>query len=202
MFQDIGYPCPHACSAAFAAGIDVLTLCVEERRVQSLQMVNARRIIPVDMDDVEPENVLPPIVKRPSERPKKIRMRRTQDELPSRITSCSGCKKRGHNIRTCPDKKRLIERFFDEIPDSKTLLFLASRRLSTQSASRSLIPFKRHSGRSGAESMTPPPDVLVCFGERLKRSGPLSFCLLFCCLAFFRDVRPCFLKMIFGLCPL
>ena len=108
LLQDVPRPrvsMPHACSAAFAAGIDVLTLCIEERRVQSLQMVYARGIIPIDMDDVESENVLPPIVKRPSGRPKKIRMRSTQEELPSRITSCSGCKKRGHNIRTSPDKK-------------------------------------------------------------------------------------------------
>ena len=85
-FQDLGYPCIHACAAAQTAGVDVLSLCIHERRVGALQRVYEQGVALVDMENVPTEVVLPPIVQRQPGRPKSRRIRRAQEERPSRIT--------------------------------------------------------------------------------------------------------------------
>ena len=102
-FQDLGHPRVHACSAALKADVDVLGLCIEERRVGSLQMVYARGIIPVDLDTVPVEDALPPIVQRLPGRPKTKRIRRAHEDRPSTIHFCSLCGERGHTRKTCPE---------------------------------------------------------------------------------------------------
>ena len=101
MFQDLGYPCVHACIAALTAGVDIETLCIFERRIGALRMVYANGIVPVDIDSIEPEDLDPPTVQRQRGRPMIRRIRR-QIEEQKRANFCSLCHERGHNKRTCP----------------------------------------------------------------------------------------------------
>ena len=102
MFQDLGIPCPHACSAAFKANVDYRTLYIDERRVGSLQAVYRAGIIPVDLERVEPVALLPPLVQRQAGRPKVKRIRRPNEDRPRRIYLCSLCGEAGHTRKTCP----------------------------------------------------------------------------------------------------
>ena len=63
-FQDYGYPCNHACAAAFLAGVDITSLCIDERRVGTLRRVYEMRIIPVDIETILPIPLEPPLVQR------------------------------------------------------------------------------------------------------------------------------------------
>ena len=103
MFEDLGIPCVHACCAALASGVSIPALCIEERRVGTLQLVYSEGISMVDIENVPSEPILPPLVKRLPGRPRTKRIRRAEEDRPTRITSCSFCGKRGHNIRTCPE---------------------------------------------------------------------------------------------------
>ena len=104
LFQDLGYPCIHACSAALKAGVDIATLCIDERRVGSLQAVYQFGIVPVDLETIQPMALLPPLVQRQTGRPKVKRIRSRIEDSQKRVYFCSFCHKRGHNVKTCPEK--------------------------------------------------------------------------------------------------
>ena len=101
-FQDHGFPCAHACSAALKANVDYRTLCIDERRVGSLQAVYRVGIIPVDIETIEPVALLPPLVVRQAGRPMVNRIRRKNEDLPGRIYTCGLCAGDGHTKKTCP----------------------------------------------------------------------------------------------------
>ena len=103
MFQDLGYPCVHACSAAIMAGVDVPSLCIEARRVRALQAVYARGVVPADIEDVPSEPVLPPIPRRLPGRPHVSRFRPAHETRQKRENFCSKCHRSGHNRTTCPE---------------------------------------------------------------------------------------------------
>ena len=105
MFQDLGYPCAHACAAALETQIDIMTLCIDERRIGALRAVYEMGIIPVDVESVQSMVLLPPLVHRLPGRPKSKRIRSKAEDRYKRANFCSQCGKRGHNIRTCPDKE-------------------------------------------------------------------------------------------------
>ena len=103
-FQDYGYPCKHACSAALQAGVDIPSLCIDERRVGALRRVYAFGIIPVDLLTIPSIPLEPPIVQRQAGRPKANRIRRWDEGRPKRINLCSLCGETGHNKKTCPQR--------------------------------------------------------------------------------------------------
>ena len=102
-FQDYGYPCNHACSAALLAGVDIASLCIDERRVGALQRVYETGIIPVDIDTIPSIPLEPPLVHRQAGRPKVNRIRRRDEDRPKRIYFCSLCGETGHTKKTCPE---------------------------------------------------------------------------------------------------
>ena len=104
MFQDLGYPCAHACSAALLAGVDIPSLCIDERRVGTLRTVYEFGIIPVDIENVHPIPLEPPLVRRQAGRPMVNRIRRRDEEPspPKRLYTCKLCGKPGHTKKTCP----------------------------------------------------------------------------------------------------
>ena len=104
LFQDFGYPCIHACSAALKGGVDIQSLCIDERRVGSLQAVYQFGIIPIDLETVQSMALLPPLVQRQTGRPKVKRIRSQNEYRQKKIHFCSFCHKRGHNVKTCPEK--------------------------------------------------------------------------------------------------
>ena len=59
MFQDLGCPCVHACSAALLAGVDFPPPCVNERRIGALRMVYEFGVIPVDIETIHPVHLEP-----------------------------------------------------------------------------------------------------------------------------------------------
>ena len=101
-FQDLGYPCVHACAAARSAHVDIAPLCLDERRVGSLRAVYEIGIIPVDMETVVPEDVEPPVFHRQAGRPKTKRIRKRHEGKRKRIVFCTICGQTGHNKRSCP----------------------------------------------------------------------------------------------------
>ena len=104
LFQDLGYPCAHACSAALKADIDPHTLCIAERRVGALQAVYRAGIIPVDLETIPSLPLEAPLVQRQAGRPKVKRIRR-QDRNRRILHFCSLCGEEGHTRRTCPNKE-------------------------------------------------------------------------------------------------
>ena len=102
-FEDLGYPCVHACSAALFSGVRIPSLCIPERRVGSLQMVYAEGIVLVDMESVRPQILASPLVQRLPGRPRIKRIRRAEEDRPRRVVFCSFCGRRGHNFRTCQE---------------------------------------------------------------------------------------------------
>ena len=103
MFQDLGYPCAHACAATLESQIDIMALCIDERRIGSLRAVYEMGIIPVDIESVQSMALLPPLVQRLPGRPKSKRIRSEVEDRYKRANFCSQCGKRGHNKRTCPE---------------------------------------------------------------------------------------------------
>ena len=105
LFQDLGYPCIHVCSAALQGGVDIRALCIDERRVGALRRVYEVGIIPVDIETIQPIPLEPPVVHRQAGRPKVKRTRRKNEDHPKRISFCSLCRQSGHNAKTCPEKQ-------------------------------------------------------------------------------------------------
>ena len=101
-FQDLGYPCKHACAAALLAGVDIPSLCIDERRVGALRRVYEFGIIPIDMETIPLIPIEPPLIKRQAGRPKVKRIRRRDEDRPKKIHYCSSCGETGHNKKTCP----------------------------------------------------------------------------------------------------
>ena len=87
MFQDLGYPCVHACSAALLACVDVPSLCIDERRIGALRMVYEFGVIPVDIETIHPVPLEPPFVQRLPGRPKVKRIHRRNEDQPKGSTS-------------------------------------------------------------------------------------------------------------------
>ena len=102
-FQDYGYPCNHACAAALLAGVDITSLCIDERRVGALRRVYEMGIIPVDIETILPIPLEPPLVQRLPGRPKVKRIRRRDEDRRKRIYFCSLCGETGHTKNTCPE---------------------------------------------------------------------------------------------------
>ena len=102
LFQDLGFPCVHACSAALKANIDPRTLCIGERQVGALQAVYQFGVIPVDIETVPSMALLPPLVQRAAGRPRVIRIERRDDGGQTRVNCCTLCGQPGHKKHTCP----------------------------------------------------------------------------------------------------
>ena len=100
LFQDLGYPCPHACSATLHVGVDIPSLCIDERMIGSLLMVYDTGIVPVDIDNVPSHVLEPPLVQRQAGRPMVNRIGPQHEDRPTRINHCSVCNERGHNKKT------------------------------------------------------------------------------------------------------
>ena len=106
-FQDYGYPCAHACSAALLAGVDITSLCIDERRVGALRRVYEMGIIPIDIETIPSIPLEPPLVQRQAGRPKVNRIHpRVEDAPPpppKRLYTCTLCREPGHTKKTCPE---------------------------------------------------------------------------------------------------
>ena len=105
LFQDMGYPCVHGCSAALKGGVNIPSLCINERRVGTLRRVYEAGIIPIDLDTIRTMVLLPPLVQRQVGRPKVKRIRRQIEDRPKSIHFCSLCRQSGHNAKTCPERR-------------------------------------------------------------------------------------------------
>ena len=101
-FQDLGYPCKHACAAALLAGGDIPSLCIDERRVGALRRVYEFGIIPIDMETIPLIPIEPPLIKRQAGRPKVKRIPRRDEDRPKKIHDCSTRGETGHDKKTCP----------------------------------------------------------------------------------------------------
>ena len=101
-FQDLGFPCKHACAAAILAGVDIPSLCIQERHVLTLRMVYEMGIIPVDIETIPSLPLEAPLVHRQAGRPKMKRIRRQNEDRPKKVYFCSVCHESGHTKRTCP----------------------------------------------------------------------------------------------------
>ena len=51
-FKNHGIPREYVCSAALKDGVDILSLCIDERRIGTLRMVYQYGIIPVDIETI------------------------------------------------------------------------------------------------------------------------------------------------------
>ena len=102
-FQDLGIPCEHACSAALKDGVDILSLCIDERHIGTLRMVYQFGIIPIDIETIPSLPLEAPLARQQPGRPKVKRIRRQNEDRPKRVFFCSLCGKPGHNKKTCPN---------------------------------------------------------------------------------------------------
>ena len=102
-FEDMGFPCRHACAAAILANVEIRSLCSQERRVGSLQRTYSEGIMVVDMRNVPVQHLEPPLIKRLPGRPKERRIRSQVEDRPRKCVFCSLCGIRGQYITTCPE---------------------------------------------------------------------------------------------------
>ena len=68
-FQDMGFPCKHACAAALLAGVDIPSLYIDEHNVWTLRMFYEHGIIPVDIETVPSLALEVPLIQRQVGRP-------------------------------------------------------------------------------------------------------------------------------------
>ena len=102
-FQDMGFPCKHACAAALLAGVDIPSLCIDEHCLGTLRMVYEHGIIPVDIETITSLPLEAPLVHRQAGRPIVNRIRRRDEDRPKKVYYCSVCHQSGHTKKTCPN---------------------------------------------------------------------------------------------------
>ena len=83
-FQDLGFPCKHACAAAILADVVIPSLCIDERRVGALQRVYEIGIVPFDIETIPSLPLEAPLVHRQAGRPKVKRIQRQNEDRPKR----------------------------------------------------------------------------------------------------------------------
>ncbi|KAK4426965.1 hypothetical protein Salat_1465300 [Sesamum alatum] len=107
--------------------------------------------------EVEPTNLLPPIIRRMPGRPKKNR-RKEPSEAPnavrrSNMVRCKVCNDHGHNKRTCPVSRHKGKDLELDVP----LARLASRKRKAKSSSSQLVAPTRANKKTKSQPVPKPP---------------------------------------------
>ncbi|XP_056843168.1 uncharacterized protein LOC130495709 [Raphanus sativus] len=105
-------PCVHAITVAEYRNVSRISLCSPYYTSNYLVSAYVESVMPVDSAQPVPEIVanqpcLPPTVRQPPGRPKKIRMKSAlkvalSNKRPRKEHACSRCRQSGHNAKTCP----------------------------------------------------------------------------------------------------
>ena len=110
-FQQLKFPCAHASAAIFYSKQNIYDFVANEYANETLRQLYSIAVDPVLVNNLIIQPILPPIVRRQSGRPKKVRIRSRNEGLDSNIT-CSLCQQSGHNKRTCTRRSSQPTRLF------------------------------------------------------------------------------------------
>ena len=103
-YNEHGVPCHHMCAAMLTLNKNPNCLVVPERRVGELKKLYVGTVIPVDVSLLKDDGMKAPKVTKKKGRPKTKRIPSCTEKAP-RTVSCKLCGSRGHNKRSCPQKK-------------------------------------------------------------------------------------------------
>ena len=104
-FQQMQYPCVHAAATISFCRQNIHDYVSHAYKTDNLKQLYSLPIYPILIDELIPQNVLPPVVRRLPGRPKKLRIRNRNEDSNSHVT-CSLCQQLGHNKRTCKRWKK------------------------------------------------------------------------------------------------
>ncbi|KAI8572928.1 hypothetical protein RHMOL_Rhmol01G0239000 [Rhododendron molle] len=109
-----GIPCVHACAAYSKLELEPMDFVHDCYKVQTFLHTNENVMCPINGRELWPSTgsqvLLPPDVKKRAERPKKVRRREPDEDVPTSSTklsrkgmkmTCSQCGQTGHNKRGC-----------------------------------------------------------------------------------------------------
>ncbi|KAL0277969.1 UNVERIFIED_CONTAM: hypothetical protein Sradi_7308800 [Sesamum radiatum] len=158
-----GIPCKHAALGIFHRRDSLESFCDSRFSKENYMKAYSYCIHPVpdptfwpqDLE-VEPTNLLPPIVRRMPGRPKKNR-RKEPGEAPnvvrrSNMVRCKVCNDLGHNKRTCPVNQYKGKDLELDIP----LAQLASRKRKTKGSSSQFVAPTKTNKKTKAKSLSQP----------------------------------------------
>ena len=101
-YQELGFPCVHACSAILYSKKKVEDYCIPLRTVEALRNLYEHYTLPINLEELEKDEMLPPVIPPRIGRPPKLRIRsRIEGINAGDMITCNQCGQRGHNRRTC-----------------------------------------------------------------------------------------------------
>jgi MULE transposase domain/SWIM zinc finger len=168
-FQQNLYPCVHALAALHNNNdYTILSLTHDIYKIETLQKLYADWIRPISINELTfSEGVKPPIRTKQPGRPKKLRIR-SSNENDSSIT-CSRCGLLGHNCTTCEQRGYLPGEFFA----AQGTLPQSSQRPRWDAAER-LLPQSSQRPRSDAAQGTLPQSSQRPRSDAAERPLPQS----------------------------
>ena len=104
-FQQMHYPCVYAAATINFCWQDIHEYVSHVYKTENLKQLYSLSIDPILIDELVPQIIYPPVVRRLPGRPKKLRIRNRNEGTDSNIT-CSLCNQLGHNKRTCKRRKK------------------------------------------------------------------------------------------------
>jgi len=110
-FVDRQFPCAHACSSILGTRKNPIDLMSPRYKTISLRAVYDGNILPICVQDLPTDDLLPPLLRKRRGRPAKSRMRRSSEK---KRYECGFCHRMGHNKRRCPERLELAR----DVPSS------------------------------------------------------------------------------------
>ena len=107
-YKEFGIPCRHICAAVFSKHENPKDLIIPERSLGALKMMYNGHIVPVDLNDLEEDQLKAPTKTKKRGRRKEKRMVSQAEKRVKRTVKCSVCNEKGHNSRSCPRKTAAV----------------------------------------------------------------------------------------------